>query len=254
MLCGEKIKFSVVDFDTHDTSQVTALIALARKAGWHVYAEKSKSKGWHAWFLFQDWIEAAPVRKKLHHWLEEIGAPRTEVFPKQDSLTDDQYGNFINLPLFGRDVQDGKTVFVDDDFQPITDLLGYLGDIQKIPTSLVLGEAPVQIYRSFGLKPCVIKMLRSGVTEFQRVASFRIAVQLRQAGMPYQCSIDLLKQWAMKNRPTGSKGTITEIEIHSQVTCAYKKKYSFGCEEPIMVAHCEACCPVYGKTNNSKTA
>ena len=107
----------------------------------------------------------------------------------------------------------------------------------------------------FGLPPCVRRMLAEGVTSSQRVSCFRLAVQLKRNGMPYDLALVVLKAWAKKNRPTDGKRIITDKEIEYQTTCAFEKPYrSFGCEDPAVAAYCDKDCPLYAYTVGKPSA
>jgi len=60
---------------------------------------KSKSKGVHC-YMFSQGIKAKKLRSVLSRWAARLGYGNSEIFPKQDILTHDQVGNWINLPYF----------------------------------------------------------------------------------------------------------------------------------------------------------
>jgi len=60
----------------------------------------------------------------------------------------------------------------------------------------------------FGLPPCARKILAEGVSAYQRVSCFRLAVHLKRNGIPYDLVVAVLKAWAKKNRPADGKGVI----------------------------------------------
>ena len=101
----------------------------------------------------------------------------------------------------------------------------------------------------FGLPACVRRILAEGVTSNQRVACFRVAVQLKRNGMPHDLTLVILKAWAQKNRPSNGKRIITDAEITRQAKCAFENTYrSFGCEDPAIAAYCDKDCPLYAYT------
>ena len=93
----------VADFDQDEPKPPLLFQRLARSWNLPVYIERSKSKGYHAWMFFHSiGVPAAKPRMILREILRRVGHPTTEIFPKQDRLKrPGQYGNFINLPLFG---------------------------------------------------------------------------------------------------------------------------------------------------------
>jgi hypothetical protein len=127
--------------------------------------------------------------------------------------------------------------------------------LNKNDRELLISLAPdrqVRTESTFGLPPCAQRMLAEGVSDYQRVRCFRLAVQLKKAGLPEGTTIAGLKAWAAKNRPQGEKRVITEDEILAQVTDAYSRDYrSCGCEDPSVVPYCDPACPLLCRNGNS---
>lgn len=79
-------------------------------------------------------------------------------------------------------------------------------------------------------------MLAEGVDSYQRVSCFRLAVQLKRNGLPYDHALIALKAWMKKNHPVDGKRLITDREVEYQTKCAFENSYrSFGCKDPTMV-------------------
>jgi hypothetical protein len=279
LLTGDRTNALAVDFDDGQLCQPIAFQAGARRYGMSAYIERSKSKGYHVWIFFEKPVLAPKARLVAQKILADVGRPETEIFPKQDSLDNKvSYGNFINAPLFGTLVQQGRTVFVDpaEQTKPYPDQWKLLERMQRVPEirldaiieSCKLTEQK-QINEktipknnpesddnvsSFGLPPCARKMLEQGISSNQRVVCFRLAIHFKRTGIPYDLTLVTLKAWASKNNPTNGKRIITESEIEAQTKYAYRRSYrSFGCEEPAIAAYCDNSCPVYQhrKTNPS---
>jgi hypothetical protein len=275
LLTGDKTGALAVDFDENELCLPISFVAGARRYGMSAYIERSKSKGYHVWIFFErGGVIARKARIVAHKILADMGEPGTEIFPKQDVLAKDvSYGNFIHAPLFGALVPKGRTVFVD----PAEPTKSYpyqwelLARVQRVPElrldavikSCNLTEPPQALERTksnnrtesdcdtspFGLPPCVRRMLAEGVRSYQRVSCFRLAVQLKRNGMPYDFALIVLKAWAQKNRPEDGKRIITEREIEYQTKCAFESTYrSFGCEDPAIAAHCDKDCPLHAYT------
>lgn len=264
LLVQDRTRALAVDFDTPDLEGPMAFVAAAQNYGVPSYIERSKSKGYHVWiFCESGGVLAAKGRRVVRHILAEICHPNVEVFPKQDRLDAGSYGNFINAPLFGQLVNEGRSVFVqaDNPTQPCTDQWAFLADVQCISESLLdqvieLNELDVPVPRptpvagtridaTYGLPPCAQRMLADGVEWDQRVACYRLARHLRRAGLPHQAALATLADWAQRNRPSNGKWRIRLDEIESQTADAYCSPYvSCGCEDPIMQAHCDPACPV----------
>ena len=96
-LVGDKTGALAVDFDDDDLSVPVAFVARAKRYELPVYIETSKSKGYHVWIFFErGGVSARKARLVARRILADMGRLQTEVFPKQDRLTDGvSYGNFI---------------------------------------------------------------------------------------------------------------------------------------------------------------
>ena len=274
LLGGSKTAAVVVDFDAEDTGPPLRFFRLARSHGIPVHVERSKTKGWHAWvFLSGQGVHAGKARRVVAALLRDIGLPGIEVFPKQDALVGiANFGNFINAPLFGRLVPQGRTVFVDPDlgFRVIQDQWALLKSIQRVPESALdcmiapdfqpsvavrpppSGASSVQgssQQRVFGLPPCARRMLAQGVAGYQRVACFRLAVHLKKAGLPQDATLACLRAWAGKNRPADGKGIIVDSEIAQQTASAYASSYrGCGCEDPAISPYCDPSCGIRSRS------
>ena len=268
LLMGNRTRAVVADFDHDDANPPRDFVSTAAHYGIPSYVERSKSKGYHAWvFLDEKGVLAAKARLVVRHILDEIDAPNTEVFPKQVALQPDSTncGNFINTPLFGRLVPRGRTVFVQSDgaMETYPDQWDFLKAIERVPedvldeitevNGLVAGRDPphgnsvsLGVFQlPLALPPCARRMLDEGVSTRQRVSCFRLAVQLRRIGLPFDVVVGALSAWATKNRPVGGKRIITPVEIKAQTAAAFLKEYrGCGCEDPAVSIFCDPSCPV----------
>lgn len=266
MLKIDRVGFAVVDFDKPDKEIVTAFVKKAGEMGLPVYVERSKGKGFHVWCWFESDVLASIVRKVLRHILTGIGESDVEVFPKQDSLPPDGFGNFINCPLFGKLVEQGRTAFVDEAFLPYADQWKFLKSVKRVSESALnsalirLNENPettrqettlnhpiqsdsIVTSKTYGLLPCVVKMLENGVTQNQRCSAFRLAVHLKRTGMPFGATVAVLNEWAKKNKPDDNRRIITALEIREQAESAYRRPYAGrGCHDPSVMPFCDEKC------------
>ena len=256
-----------VDFDDDDANPPLAFLDRCRHYGLPACLERSKRRGWHAWLFFdEEGVLASKARLVAKMILEEIDQPAVEIFPKQDSLRRGEFGNFIYLPLFGRLVPEGHTVFVDPDkaLSPHADQWAFLERVETIaeakldelielndlalpapaPGGTATDGEPVALQRTFGLPACIQRMLEQGVTAMQRVACFRLAVQLKKAGLPETMAVTVLEAWAPRNRPADGKQIITPDEIRDQTRWAYRRPYTaIGCHDPTVQAFHGPDCP-----------
>jgi hypothetical protein len=273
LLTGDRTKAVVVDFDSQDTSLPLIFVERAKHYQLPCYIERSKSKGYHMWLFFEsNGVLASKARMVVHHILQEIEFPHTEVFPKQDTLTPEKpFGNFINTPLFGAFVPKGKTVFVnpDDGLRPFVDQWKVLQNIilvselqlneiieineltqETLNAQLKQHSEQNQKSQFTALLPCARTILEQGVNQYQRVTCFRLAVHLKRIGFSKDITISILHAWSKKNHPVKGKYIITEQEIIEQVQSAYNRSYrSYGCEDAAIKPFCDTTCPIYQKNH-----
>jgi len=269
LLVNDRTKAIAVDFDTHELRIPAQFIKTAQEYGISAYIERSKSKGYHVWIFFEEnGVLAVNARLIVNHILAQIGRPNIEVFPKRDSLDNKvSYGNFINAPLFGASVADGRTVFVDpaNSYKPYPNQWDFLAGVEKVNqdkldsiiANLNLMSTPEttpkepadsdnKTYSS--LPHCTRRILAEGVNSYQRLTCFHLAIGLKKTGLPFDITVAALKAWALKNKPQNGKRIITESEITSQTKSAYKNDYrSYGCESPAIAPYCDHNCPIYQK-------
>jgi hypothetical protein len=266
LLVKDRTRAIAVDFDSENQQTAVSFVNRAKHYGIFTYIERSKSKGYHVWIFFEEQgVLAKKARLVVHHLLNEIEEPDTEIFPKQDALdTNNPYGNFINAPLFGPLVRQGKTVFVDMmSFTPYPNQWDLLESVHRMterdldeiieldglslaPTYPNLNHTSANDNTRYGLPVCARKILRDGASQNQRTSCFRLAVHLKRLGLPYDVAVAALRTWALKNKTQNGKGVIRDSEIVSQASDAYNKSYAgFGCGSEAMGPFCEPSCAIY---------
>ena len=222
LLKADRTRAVVADFDHQDLNPPIECVRAADHYGIPAYIERSKSKGYHVWVFFSDQgVEAWKARVVMRHVLTEIERPHTEVFPKQDTLGAGlAFGNFIYAPLFGLLVPKGRTVFLDpnDPSKPAPDQWGLLEQVRTVGEATLdeiiaindLAAGPAEspaagrsenAPQTLSIPPCAQRMLAEGVRENQRVSCFRLAVDLKRAGLPYDLAVATLMTWAQEPAP-----------------------------------------------------
>jgi len=106
------------------------------------YIERSRSgNGGHLWLFFEDNLPAERTRKLMYELLREanIISPFDKepsfdrIFPNQDFHTGKGLGNLIALPLNGKAMEEGNSVFLDpDSFQSYDNHFEILKSIRKL--------------------------------------------------------------------------------------------------------------------------
>jgi Uncharacterized protein conserved in bacteria len=111
--------FAAIDIDLSDDQAKAAEIAAQVKEtlaelGIPAYIEISKGKGYHIWIFFFEPVPAKDARRLLAGaWKKAVGGSVPELFPKQDNLNGQTYGNYINLPYFPPHSKENRRVMVD---------------------------------------------------------------------------------------------------------------------------------------------
>ncbi|MFQ6044176.1 MAG: phage/plasmid primase, P4 family, partial [Candidatus Poribacteria bacterium] len=175
--------------------------------------------------------------------------------------------NYVNLPLFGKDVKEGKTVFVspENSFKPFDNQWELLQNIVKvIPNELqniIVSEeletpeeelAPATETKTddyADMLPCVPKMM-SGVSEGCRdVVAFTLAKHFRiEKKFPQEATLAILKMWNEKNKPPLGSETISKKVISAYTGRGGKGYSSLGCDNDLIKPFCDKDnCPVFKK-------
>jgi len=142
MLKSDTCYFLVMDFDEATWKiDVQAVLSICRRNQIPAYLERSRSgNGGHIWFFFQDEVKASIARRFgmsiLSMAMKECGSINftsyDRLFPSQDFLQKEGFGNLIALPLQKAAREEGNSVFVDENFQVIRDQWAYLSEMERI--------------------------------------------------------------------------------------------------------------------------
>jgi len=134
--------FLAADFDGEAwKKEAIAFIDICINVGMTAYLERSRSgSGGHVWIFFSESYPCYRSRKigfelirrafRISEFEKEVSFDR--LFPSQDTLSQGGFGNLIALPLQGRTVTEGNTVFLDlVTDKPIPDQWKFLEEIKR---------------------------------------------------------------------------------------------------------------------------
>lgn len=134
--------FLAADFDGENwRTEVNAFIDASTEVGLSAYLERSRSgNGAHVWIFFSEPFSCYKSRQiglelvrrafKISEFEKEISFDR--LFPNQDTLSKAGFGNLIALPLLGRLITQGNTVFLDPDTgTPFADQWAFLREAKR---------------------------------------------------------------------------------------------------------------------------
>lgn len=143
MLSDSHVYFTAIDFDASDWWKACSeVFRCFSKYGIPSYIERSRSgNGGHVWVFFKERIPAGSVRILVHEILRlSLGESRNwqsfdRIFPHQNELSGKGLGNLIALPLQGRSLSIGNSIFLNPETgEDIEDQWAYLRMIRKIGT------------------------------------------------------------------------------------------------------------------------
>lgn len=249
-----KTKWLAIDIDDADFEKAKSFKDRMKHFGIISYIEKSKSKGFHVWTFFSEPVPAVRPRLIAEMILKELDF-KCEIFPKQDEVSErNPYGNFIFLPLFGCDVAQSKTVFVNSSGQVIAKTSQDLEKIKltepkKLDEIIELNNLirEEQTYKpsevaeasrvSKGTLPCIEKIKLGKMSEGQgrNECSFRLTIHYKEKGISREEVFALVSNWNAKN-----KDKLHKREIETTIDSVFKGKYkSFGCDSAIIQQFCD---------------
>lgn len=133
---------------------------------------RSKSGGAHLYCFVRGNIKAGLAIRLMRHWVTRLGYPKSEVFPKQETVTEETTGNWINLPYHKAAEPDAYAIGVNgeklslEEFEQIAEA--------RSPTPAELAEMDVAAGKQQqkqekgpldGAPPCIERMYGEGIGE-----------------------------------------------------------------------------------------
>jgi hypothetical protein len=218
------VRWFAIDIDKLDPALALRLLAALRSLGLSqgVYLERSKGKGFHIIILLSDWVLAIQVRRIAKAALSQAGLPATtEIFPKQDQLTQDiPWGNCLNLPYFAGDHPEGRRMVVDPATLTPVPLRIWLEEVKPFPVDALPAVAdalPAKPEVAVGRGPCQAETLAklSGIQEpgMRRPTLVSLTGYLRCRGVDEDVAVMLLLAWARERFKPPLPDTETEKHI-----------------------------------------
>jgi len=149
---GDQCLFVAGDFDNHNgdrdpLSDVKAFYEVSQVQEIPCYVLRSKSgKGYHTYIFFNKPVSAWKARAVAFAMLQEAGVIGNDadissfdrLFPNQDTIYANGYGNLIALPFQKKARKKGHTLFLNPDTkfaEPLPDQWGVLSEIKRIGES-----------------------------------------------------------------------------------------------------------------------
>lgn len=132
------VQWGCSDIDIEDITLARRLQAALHAAGVTSWVERSRSKGYHVWVFADEPVPASDMRRMLLVAHQVADVPAREVNPKQETLAQGQYGNYVRLPYACADQVTDKRRILDDNDQP-TSFYDFvkLADAYRVPAKLI---------------------------------------------------------------------------------------------------------------------
>lgn len=282
------VRYCVFDLDTYDADALDFLTRAVERLVFRYGAylpgeitighplrclllEDSGGKGYHIWLLLSEPVPAAKARG----WAEQIrdgyqtaslevalankttSWPALEIFPKQDAVEPNGYGNLVKLPL-GRHAKTGTTSI----FLHRAGWASGVDDVVPFPVELIPEAAPVAP-RADGQRSvqgdaeapfaCISKILTEGASHSDHnrdFALYHFARYARSCGVPRE----LVEEWATDVNE-GFDPPMTAIEVRAKVRSAFQANAANpGCRSEWLRDFCDGGERCFAPWNTQRTS
>lgn len=271
LLQDDSCWFLALDFDEKNwKNDVLSVYKICKENEIPAYIEISRSgNGAHLWLFFSEKIPSIDARKlgyfilqstmKINHSISISSFDR--MFPNQDYLPKGGYGNLIALPLQGKSVKKGFSLFVDESFVPYNDQWQFLSTIKKmsnyelknftkhIPDEVYSENEKTKRIKSRIILPKIAKTFSS--VDFPKKIKIILSnrVEICKKGFSEQ-ALSYLKQMAVFQNPEFYKRQRIRLPIYNTpqfIDCSeYDEKYLIlprGCfSEVLEFFESNSCC------------
>ncbi len=197
---------------------------------------QSKSGGAHMWCFFRDPIPAVMARDIAKDYIKKLRLdPKTEIFPKQDSIQVEDDGNWINLPYFGKeapgmDETGTRELTLKEFLSRANDMAVTLEDlkIKKRETNIAVLED------GDGAPPCVETMMTEGIEEGGRNSALtQIGVYLIKSDP------DAWEDKLIDANERHCHPPLSMDELKVIIKSLQKKDYAYLCNQQPMCSLCD---------------
>ena len=212
----------------------------AQAAGFPLVVCRSKSGGAHLYCFIRGTAPATSAIKAMRSWLAVLGYPRSEVFPKQDTVTEESTGNWINLPYHNGDDADNYAIGLTGEKLTLAEFEQMANARAITPAELetlagVKAEKPKKARGEFAdAPPCVAQMAVDKVTEGGRnTVLTHVGIFYRKSD-PDNWQEKLIEWNALYIEPR-----LPTEEVRQIARSLAKDKYEYFCKQEPMCSICQ---------------
>lgn len=199
---------------------------------------RSKSGGAHAYAFFSEPTQASVAQKLGNKWATDLGFAGSEVFPKQATVGEDNFGNWINIPYFGGDDTDryaydaeAKRLSLDDFCAYATARLIQPDDIAGYSENVTNKQEDEELK---GIPPCLQYFVENGASEGGRnnlLCQFAIFYK--------KCDNDNWEQRVHDANHQYFQPPLPDEEVNQIVKNYRNDKYGYNCDNEPQCSHCD---------------
>lgn len=218
--------FGAVDIDVYNGLDLPALARRIAEVQLPLLVTRTKSGGGHLYTFARRPMPARLIRAKLNEWAIYLGHPGVEIFPKQDELTEDGHGSWINMPYFGGERSNRYGIALDGTALSMEDFLTTaralaIESASQLDISLPIDEDVETLFPE--APPCLQTLASLGFPEGTRNnALFNIAVYLKKRN-----ALDDLDTY----NTTYMNPPLSQYEVNQVKKSLVRKNYGFKCKD-----------------------
>lgn len=226
-----KCRTAVIDIDYYK-GKIRKMLDIIRDYQLPLVPFRSKSGGLHCYLFLSRGVSAKTVRDTLNLIIKVFsldkmyGEEKVEVFPKQDKVTEDGFGNAVTLPYFNAEEPYTYLLDLDGNEVPFEEALN---QIQKRFTTIEAVREALENLPYNDAPPCLQRILLSGLVggedtgrnnflfSFALYASKKYGLEgfasyVRELNSSFECPIE-------------------ESAVESTIASIKSKEYSYRCKD-----------------------
>lgn len=221
--CG----WAVIDIDNHEGQDVDhRALALLMSPFPGTVVTRSKSGGAHIYFFFKEVLTGKEARELVHQIAMATDLAGNEIFPKQNKIRPDGWGNWINLPYFGGEKTERYAVNAEGERLSLASFLA-------TPRATQHELLDVVASRAMGAPPCIDHLLRNPPAQGHRnMALFSIAVFFKRSS-PQTWTEKVHDYAAHRLDPP-----LPRSEVNTVIRSVSSKDYTYRCAEAPLIDIC----------------
>lgn len=228
------VRFGAIDVDIYQGLDLAKMNTRIQEHKIPMILCRSKSGGPHLFMFFKEPVPAKIVVEKLDAIAGFMGFGKSEIFPKQTTISGNDVGNFINMPYYGG-VNFMRYAF-DAEGKAISTIAGFSAYCDSRAMTKAETEAYTAPIESGALPdgpPCLNRIIATGRGEMRNIVLSNIAVYCKKA-FPDTWETELDRYNQKFPEPLGSK------EVEAIKKSYQKKDYRYQCSVDPLKSFCNS--------------